>query len=144
MTRCAEFFDINERCFKVVVESNDASSELMGISLDHFARTVWAGAGMFQVAPIYWTFDKTYWPKLTKFLLGSVFRQPSSETDIVVARNARGEAFPCLVHFFASYDAESGARSAVSYCARPLSPGFNPILKKFLLRKANMHQTIQN
>jgi hypothetical protein len=137
MIRCTEFYDAVENSFKIVVEGNDFSSRTLGMSISEFGRTVWTGVGMFQIAPIFWSFDKYYWPRITKFLLGSAFGQFQRETDIVIFRNAKGESIPCLVHLFASYDIYSGARSAVSWCARPLSPKFHPPLTKFLFKKVN-------
>jgi len=112
MIRCSEFFDSKTLHFKMVVEGNICLEQLVAISLKEFAETLMSGRGLFRVAPLFWTFDPTYWPKIVEFLLGSVFRQPAYITDIFIIRDSKGERIPCLMHLFASYDSNVGVRTA--------------------------------
>jgi hypothetical protein len=138
--RATEFFDLEEFRFKLVVEVNDAADKLVGIKLEKFSQIAMAGTGMFRILSLFWTFDKSFWSKLTRFFIGSTFSQPSRDTDIAICRNVKGECIPCLVHLFASYDPDSGVRTAVSWCARPLSPSFNPMMRRLLIQKAESNQ----
>jgi hypothetical protein len=137
--RSGEFFDMKAFSFKLVVEANDKTEALLGIQVDEFSRIVWKAVGMFKVAPIFWNLDKSYWPKMAQFMVGSVFAQPAQDTDIIIFRNSKGESIPCLVHIFASYDAQTKVRTAVSWCARPFSSRFCPPLMKFLVNKEHCH-----
>jgi hypothetical protein len=143
MTKTSEFFDPDEFRFKLVIEVNEAAIQLLGINLEDYAKVAMTAAGMIRIKLLYWPYDKTYWAKLTRFWVGSFFKQPTHDTDITIWRNAKGDRIPCLIHFFASYDPDSGVRTAASCCLRPLSSTFNPRMRKLLINKSEFQENPQ-
>jgi hypothetical protein len=126
MYQIREFFDTDTMSFKVLVELNEQMEALGGLPLKTFAEFVHAGRGLFKVGPLFWNYDKPFWPQLTEFCLGSVFHKPVFLTTVVDVMTCFGTKVPSLIHAFASYDTEFGIRTAITICLKPFSQTFKP------------------
>jgi hypothetical protein len=124
-----EFFDADTMSFKLLVEMNEAMERLLNLRAGDFAQTIHAGRGLFRVGPLFWSYEKPFWPIAAEYLLGSVFRQPVFMTHIVNVMTSQGKKVPSLLHAFASYDSEFGVRTSTTVCHKPLSATFKPALK---------------
>jgi hypothetical protein len=123
-----EFFDAETMSFKILVELNEGMERILNLQAKDFAETIHAGRGLFRVGPLFWSYEKSFWPTITDFLLGSVFREPVFMTQIVNMMTCEGKAVPSLIHAFASFDSEFGVRTSTTVCHKPLSRTFKPVI----------------
>eukprot|EP00475_Leptophrys_vorax_P032823 TRINITY_DN5116_c0_g1_i1.p1 TRINITY_DN5116_c0_g1~~TRINITY_DN5116_c0_g1_i1.p1 ORF type:complete len:386 (-),score=90.00 TRINITY_DN5116_c0_g1_i1:62-1219(-) len=124
--RSIERFNLETRTFEITTEANAAASLLLGMPLEQFVALVQAGRGLFSVPFSHWPYDPDFWPLISDFILGSVFKSPSWMTEVVMFRDVKGQKIPCLMHAFASYDESLGVRTALTHCVKPLSKTFKP------------------
>jgi hypothetical protein len=126
--RTCDLIDPSGQWFNSLVEGNPALESILGVSMKHFAEMLYALKDFHIFGAIFWGFDLNHWPLLFEFSVGSAFKRPAWVTEVINLRNGAGDPIPCLMHAFASYDKISGARTAITFCVKPLSPTFKPNL----------------